>query len=79
MIYDDDDDDNDDNECGAVCGMRIGGGNLSTWRKPAQMTLFPPQIPHDLTCARTQAAAVGSTASDDTNYCALESMFGDSS
>jgi hypothetical protein len=33
---DDDDDDDDEDECGAVGGMRIGRGNLSTLRKPAQ-------------------------------------------
>jgi hypothetical protein len=52
MIYDD--------ECGAVSGMRIGRGNWSTWRKPALVPLCPPQITHDLTWARTQAAMVGS-------------------
>jgi hypothetical protein len=29
-------------------------------RKPAPVTLYPPQIPHDLTWSRTRAAAVGS-------------------
>jgi hypothetical protein len=51
-------DDND--ECGALGGMRIGRGNQSTRRKLAQVPLCPPQIPHDLTWARTRAAAVGS-------------------
>jgi hypothetical protein len=49
-----------DDECGAVGGMRIDRGNRSTRRKPALMPLCPPQIPHDLTWARTRAAAVGS-------------------
>jgi hypothetical protein len=40
--------------------MRIGRGNRSTQRKPAPVPLCPPQIPHDLTWARTRAAAVGS-------------------
>jgi hypothetical protein len=44
----------DDDECGAVGGMRIGRG------KPAPVPLRPPQIPHDLTWARTRAATVGS-------------------
>jgi hypothetical protein len=48
-----------DYECGAVDGM-IGNGNRSARRKPAPMTLFPPQIPHDLTWARTRVAKVGS-------------------
>jgi hypothetical protein len=53
-----DDDDNDD-ECGAVGGMRIGSGNWSTRIKPTPMPLWP-QIPHDVTWARTRAAALGS-------------------
>jgi hypothetical protein len=32
-----------------VDGMRISRGNRSTWRKPALVSLCPPQIPHDLT------------------------------
>jgi hypothetical protein len=34
---------------GAFGGMRIGRGNPSTRRKPAQVKLCPTQIPHDLT------------------------------
>jgi hypothetical protein len=56
----DDDDDDDDDECGAVGGMRIGKGNRRTGRKPAPVPLRSPQIPHDLTWARTRAAALGS-------------------
>jgi hypothetical protein len=48
-----------DDEFGAVNGMRIGRGNRSTPRKPTPVPLCLPQIPHDLTCARTGAAAVG--------------------
>jgi hypothetical protein len=40
--------------------MRIGRGNRSTQRKHAPVALCAPQIPHDLTRARTRAAAVGS-------------------
>jgi hypothetical protein len=58
MIDDDDDDDHD--ECGAVSGMRIGMGNPSTRRKPAQVLLRSPQLPHDLIWPRTRAAVVGS-------------------
>jgi hypothetical protein len=47
-----------DDECGAVGKMRIGRGNRSTRRKPASVPVCPPQIPHDLTRARTRAAAV---------------------
>jgi hypothetical protein len=47
-------------ECGAVGGMRIGRRNRSTRRKPTPVPLCPPQIPHDLTWARTRAAAVRS-------------------
>jgi hypothetical protein len=49
-----------DDDYGAVGGMRIDRGNRSTRRKPASVPLCPPQIPHDLTWDRTQAAAVGS-------------------
>jgi hypothetical protein len=50
----------DDTDCGAMGGMKIGRGNRSSQRKPAPVPLCPPQIPHDLTRARTRAAAVGS-------------------
>jgi hypothetical protein len=50
----------DDDEYGAVGGMKIGRGNWSARRKPVPVLLFPPQIPHDLTGARTRAAVVGS-------------------
>jgi hypothetical protein len=49
----------DDGDCGAIGGMKIGRGNRSTRRKPASMPLCPPQIPRDLSRARTRAAAVG--------------------
>jgi hypothetical protein len=50
----------DEDECGAIGGMKIGRGHRSTRRKPAPAPLYPPQIPHDQTLARTRAAAVGS-------------------
>jgi hypothetical protein len=50
----------DDDECGAVSGMRIGRGNQNTRIKPAPVPLSPPQIPYDLTWARTRSASVGS-------------------
>jgi hypothetical protein len=50
----------DDGDCGAVGGIEIGRGNRSTRRKPAQVPLCPPKIPHDLAWNRTQAVAVGS-------------------
>jgi hypothetical protein len=49
-----------DDECGAVGGMRIGKGNRSTSIKHAPVPRCPPQIPHDLTRARTQTAEMGS-------------------
>jgi hypothetical protein len=49
----------DDDECGAISGT-IGKGDQSTRRKPTPLPLCAPQIPHDLTLARTRAAAVGS-------------------
>jgi hypothetical protein len=48
-----------EDDCGEIGGMRIGRGNRSTRRKPAPVPLCPQQIPHDLTRARTRAAAVG--------------------
>jgi hypothetical protein len=50
----------DGGDCGAIRGMKIGRGNRSTRSKPFPVPLRPPQIPHDLTRARTRAAAVGS-------------------
>jgi hypothetical protein len=50
----------DDGDCGATGGMKIGRGNRSTRRKPVPVPPFPTQTPHDLTRARTRAAAVGS-------------------
>jgi hypothetical protein len=50
----------DDGDYAAISGIKIEKGNQSTRRKPTPVPLFPPQIPHDLTWARTLAAAVGS-------------------
>jgi hypothetical protein len=50
----------DDDDCGTIGGMQIGKGSRSSRRKPAPVSLCPPQIPHDLTRAWTRAAAVGS-------------------
>jgi hypothetical protein len=47
-----------DDDYGAVGGMRIGRGNRSTRRKPALVSLCPPQIPNDLTWDRTRAALI---------------------
>jgi hypothetical protein len=49
-----------DDDCGAISGMRIGRENRTTRRKTAPVPLCPPQIPHDLTRARTRVVAVGS-------------------
>jgi hypothetical protein len=46
--------------CEAVGGMRIGRGNRTTRGKPGPVPLCTPQIPHDLTWARTRAVTVGS-------------------
>jgi hypothetical protein len=46
--------------CGAIGGMQVGSENGSTRRKPVPVPLCPPQILHDLSRARTRAAAVGS-------------------
>jgi hypothetical protein len=46
-----------DGDCGAIGGMKIGRVNRSTRRKPAPVSLCPPQIPLDQTRARTRTAA----------------------
>jgi hypothetical protein len=46
-------------DCGAISGMS-GKGNRSTGRKPAPVPHYTPQITHDLTQVRTQAAVEGS-------------------
>jgi hypothetical protein len=52
--------DDDDDDCGAIARIRIGRGNRSTWGEPSPVPLCSPKILHDLTCARTRTAAVGS-------------------
>jgi hypothetical protein len=47
-----------DYDDGEIAGM-IGSGNRSTLRKPAPVSLCPPQTPHAAR-TRTRAAAVGS-------------------
>jgi hypothetical protein len=49
----------DDDEYDAFGWMRTGRGNRNIRREPASMSLCPPQIPLDLTRARTRAAALG--------------------
>jgi hypothetical protein len=44
----------DDGDCGAIGGMKIGRGNPGNRRKSAPAPLCPPQIPYDLTRARTR-------------------------
>jgi hypothetical protein len=46
-------------EYGVFGGIRTGGGNRSTLRKPIPVSRCPPQILHDLILDRTRAAAVG--------------------
>jgi hypothetical protein len=48
-----------DYDDGEIDGMMIGKVNLSILRKPAPVSLYPPQIPH-ATRMQTQAATVGS-------------------
>jgi hypothetical protein len=38
----------------AFGGIRIGWGNGIAGKKPVQVQLSPPQIPHDLTLDRTR-------------------------
>jgi hypothetical protein len=47
-----------DDECEGVDGMVVRR-NQNTQRKPTTVPLFPPQIPHGLTRARTQVAEAG--------------------
>jgi hypothetical protein len=49
----------DDGDCGAIDGMKIGRGNLSTQRKHTPVPLCPPQIPHGQTWAQTHVTTVG--------------------
>jgi hypothetical protein len=49
----------DDGDCGAIGGMTIGRGNRNTRRKPALVPFCAPQIPRDLTRARTWAVVMG--------------------
>jgi hypothetical protein len=49
----------DDDEYGSIGGM-LGRGNRSIRKKSTPVPLCEPQIPHDLTRARTRAIAVGS-------------------
>jgi hypothetical protein len=58
----------DDDDCGAIGGMQSDRGNRSTRRKPVPVPLCPPQIPHDLTRARTRAASVGNPATNRLSY-----------
>jgi hypothetical protein len=51
---DGDDDYDDGGVRRAVGGMRIGWGNRNTRRKPAPVTLYPPQSLHYLTWDRTR-------------------------
>jgi hypothetical protein len=52
------DNDDDDDECGAV-GVMISRGHWSSRRKYASVPLCPQQIQHNLSWARTRAAALG--------------------
>lgn len=44
----------------AIGGIETGRRNRNTMRKPAPVTLFPPQITDNLTGDRTRVTAVGS-------------------
>jgi hypothetical protein len=58
----------DEDDCGEIGGMKIGRGNRSTRRKPAPAPLYPPQIPHDQTRARTPACHGGKPATNRLSY-----------
>jgi hypothetical protein len=55
-----------DYDYGEFGGMKIGRGNRSTQRKPAQAPHCPPQIPLDQTRDRTRAPRGGKLGK--TNY-----------
>jgi hypothetical protein len=48
----------DSGDCGAFGGIKADRRNRNTRRNPAPVSLCPPQIPNDMTRARTRAAAV---------------------
>jgi hypothetical protein len=48
----------DGDECGAVYGFRIDKGYRRIRTEPEPVSLCPPQIPYDVTYARTRAAEV---------------------
>jgi hypothetical protein len=50
----------DDDDYGAISGINERQGKPKYSEKPTLVLLCPPQIPHDLTSARTRVAAVGS-------------------
>jgi hypothetical protein len=50
----------EDGDCGATDGMKIGRDSRSTRRKRAPVPFCSPQVPHNMTRARTRAAYVGS-------------------
>jgi hypothetical protein len=58
----------DDGDCGVIGGMKIGRGNQSTRRKPAQAPLCPTQIPHDQSRARTPGRRGGKPATNRLSY-----------
>jgi hypothetical protein len=65
--------DPDDDERGAVGGM-LGKGTRSSGRTSSPVPLCPPQIPHDLTRARTRAAVVGKPSTSSLSYCIVKAI-----
>jgi hypothetical protein len=57
-----------DYDVGEFGGMKIGGGNRSTRRKPTAAPLCPPQIPLDQTRARTRCSRGGKPATNRLSY-----------
>jgi hypothetical protein len=62
----------DEDDCRAIGGMKIGRGNRSTRRKPAAAPLYPPQIRHDQTRARTPGHRGGKPATNRLSYGAAQ-------
>jgi hypothetical protein len=62
----------DEGDCGAIGGMKIGRGNRSTRRKPAQAPLCPPQIPQDQTPDSNPGRRGGKPATNRLSYGAAD-------
>jgi hypothetical protein len=65
----------DDGDCGAIGGMKSGRETRSTRRKPAPVSLCPPQIPHDQTPVSNPGRRGGKPATNRLSYGAAGDLF----